>query len=332
MIPHKEIDNLRNKLIAIIYNAVATKNGCIGMYYKNLGDVHTVNQTEEEYDTTPIAIITHSDKNFALGGVEAVTVYDIYIRDNKLICFVSNETGDFFEEPIDLVAIDSLNNIINWLYEHNFAKQENEISDNMLDKILEDENLCESILDTMVEQHNTDDTSPGRQMAQIIRAYKNNDCRGMILGFCGWELPSLIAKATGADEYNLFIGGSLFSKMEKHIKTTYPLWTPSDNEGIHQLIKEEFDRIKNIVCEEYDFNDDQYKEIFNGKSPFTDVFPELQRHILHNIQTSHTRGNESWQKLIDSLTLLYEMSSPAGMYREIASFYSFDEYANYFDN
>lgn len=328
----EQIDLVRAQLIAIIRNSVSFQKDCIGMYYKNLGEAYTIQQTEEEYDTTPIVAIIYNDKSFAFGSIEVATVYDIYIKGNQLICTMRSEFGEDLDHTIDNLAIESLHNIVNWLYEHHFAKPAYEISDTMYDTLLEDEDLCESIFHVMREENESDDTSNGRQMAQMIRAYRNNDCSGVFMGYCGWDLPTLIAKSTGADENNLVTGGSLFSKIEKQIRPSYPLWSSHDYEEIKEIIGNEFSRIKQIVCEEYNFNDEQYKTIYKDESPFDKEYDRFSQYILHNIDTSHTNGNEMWDKFINSLTLLATMSSVAAMYREVAAYYGYKELMEYFDS
>lgn len=72
---HKRIvESTKSQLIDIIYSAVEDRRGCIGMFYKNLGEVYTKQQTEEEYDTTPIVAIVHDPKSSAYGGIEGATV------------------------------------------------------------------------------------------------------------------------------------------------------------------------------------------------------------------------------------------------------------------
>lgn len=134
------------------------------------------------------------------------------------------------------------------------------------------------------------------------------------------------------DTNNLQDKVCLLSKFSKHIKASYPLWSPTDYDEVRKIIEDEFQRIKQLVCEEHNFDKEQIKATNNGDSLFLNVFHDFERKILYNIETSHTRGNESFQKLIDSLTLLYEMDSPAAMYCEIAAYFTMKRFVEYFDN
>lgn len=329
MILKKQIDLVRARLIATIHNSVSFRKGCIGTFYKNIGEHHTESKVEDEYSSSPIVVIYGQLGGY--GGYEAATVYDLFIDEGKIICTLNGEVGEDWDEPLENVQVEGLLNIMDWLYENNFAKPVYEIPDTMY-ALLEDEDLCESIFYVMREENESDDTSNGRQMAQMIRAYRNNDCSGVFMGYCGWDLPTLIAKSTGADENNLVTGGSLFSKIERHIQPSYPLWSSHDHEEIKEIIDNEFSRIKQLVCKEYNFSDEQYKAIYNGESPFDKEYDRFSQYILHNIDTSHTNGNEMWDKFINSLTLLATMSSVAAMYREIAAYYGYKELMEYFDS
>lgn len=126
--PHAQaVLAIRNTLIDMIRAVVEKQNGCIGTFYKNLGEHHTKDQTEEEWDNSPIVAIQNPTYN-CYGGFEGNTVYDIFFHpeDCMLLVTLNGEAGEDFDEPIENVQAEGLLCIVSWLAEKGFvgAKEE----------------------------------------------------------------------------------------------------------------------------------------------------------------------------------------------------------------
>lgn len=125
--PHlRAVAEIRKKLIGIIRAAVEN-HGYIGTFYKNLGEHHTKDQTEEEYDDSPIVAIQNGAYN-CYGGFEGNTVYDLFIdpEDGRLLVTLNGEAGEDFDEPIEHVQVEGLLCIVSWLAENGFVEHDEE--------------------------------------------------------------------------------------------------------------------------------------------------------------------------------------------------------------
>lgn len=124
---NSRISNIRDELIGRIRTAVQHNNGCIGTFYRNLGQHHTIDQTIEEYDNSPI-VVTHNCTYCSYGGFESNTVYDILISagNDKLYVTLNGEAGEDFDELIENVQVEGLLSIVSWLIENGFIQDEKE--------------------------------------------------------------------------------------------------------------------------------------------------------------------------------------------------------------
>ena len=136
------INSVRKELIATITNAVKTK-GCIGTFYKNVGQHHTIDQTKEEYADSPIVVVHGNPCRY--GGFEAATVYDLYLIGVHIQCTLNGESGEDWDESVENIQVEGLMCIVAWLHENNFIKLEDKISDEEINKIIEDEEKCEKL-------------------------------------------------------------------------------------------------------------------------------------------------------------------------------------------
>jgi hypothetical protein len=116
------INPAREELLLAIAGAVKPK-GCIGTFYKNTGQRHTVDQTEEEYPGSPVVVV-HNKEYRTYGGYEAATVYDLYIDGGRIMCTLNGEAGEDWDEPIENIQIEGLLNIVSWLSEYGFVVEE----------------------------------------------------------------------------------------------------------------------------------------------------------------------------------------------------------------
>lgn len=116
------ISEIRTKLTGIIRDAVE-RHSYIGTFYKNLGEHHTKDQTEKEYDDSPIVAIQNGTYK-CYGGFEGNTVYDIFIdpEDGRLLVTLNGEAGEDFDEPIEHVQVEGLLYIVSWLAENGFVE------------------------------------------------------------------------------------------------------------------------------------------------------------------------------------------------------------------
>lgn len=114
----------RNTLIDMIRGAVEKQSGCIGTFYKNRGEHHTKDQTEEEYSDSPIVAIQNKTYN-CYGGFEGNTVYDIFFHpdDGTLLVTLNGEAGEDYDEPIEHVQVEGLLCIVAWLGENGFVEE-----------------------------------------------------------------------------------------------------------------------------------------------------------------------------------------------------------------
>lgn len=177
MIEKKQIDYIRGELVAQIRRAVEKQNGCISTFYKTNGEHHTENETEEEYDTSPIVVTHNTDISF-YGNFEAATLYDLFIdkKDGGLKCTLNGEAGEDWDEPIENIQIEGLHNIAEWLVENGF------------DTDTEDETLY------CAECGSADSESLLKVGRNVIEAYQNGDVDAMLLAICGLTMKSLVKK------------------------------------------------------------------------------------------------------------------------------------------
>jgi len=188
------INLVRKELIATIANAVKSK-GCIGTFYKNVGQHHSIDQTEEEYSNSPVVVIHNKEYN-AYGGYEAATVFDLFLDEGCPICTLNGEAGEDWDEPLENVQVEGLMCIVAWLHENNFIKLESKISDEIINKILVNEEQSELFSDIFFDEMESDDEPNHKKIRQLLRAYRNNDCDNMLTALCGWSLETLISKLT----------------------------------------------------------------------------------------------------------------------------------------
>ena len=119
------IELMRAELIGKIHTIVKQNNGCIGTFYRNLGQHHSDDDSQEEFSNSPIVAICNKT-NYCYGGFEGNTVYDIFIQtnDGKLFVTLNGEAGEDFDEPIENVQVEGLICIVSWLYENKFLVDE----------------------------------------------------------------------------------------------------------------------------------------------------------------------------------------------------------------
>lgn len=116
------VEKLRKELISIISKTVEKNEQCIGTCYKNIGTHHCQANIEEEYESDPLVVNTHSHECCRYGGYNAATVYDLY-KDPvtfNLMCSQNGESGDDYDEPIEVVCLEGLIEIVKWLKRYGF--------------------------------------------------------------------------------------------------------------------------------------------------------------------------------------------------------------------
>lgn len=105
------------------------------------------------------------------------------------------KTGDVSEEPLTSFAMESLYNIVNWLYEHNFAEPEPEITDELLDKLRENPHAIKAIAAILFE--NIKPKSPkslSREVLMTLYAYREGDYEGILKTICRIDHDDLLEK------------------------------------------------------------------------------------------------------------------------------------------
>lgn len=118
------LDAIRYDLIGQIKAAVNKNGRCIGLFYKNIGKHHTEDQTDEEYETSPI-VVTHNPEISFYGNFEAATLYDLFTDEsgNRLQCTLNGEAGEDWDEPIENIQVEGLLNIVEWLIDYGFISK-----------------------------------------------------------------------------------------------------------------------------------------------------------------------------------------------------------------
>ncbi len=119
----QQIDKIRQTLIGKIRAAVKKQNGCIGTFYKNLGEHHTAGRTEEEYDDSPI-VVSRNDNNRTYGNFEAATVFDLFLDEDTLVCTLNGEAGEDWDELIENIQTDGLVQIVEWLVGKSYVEKD----------------------------------------------------------------------------------------------------------------------------------------------------------------------------------------------------------------
>lgn len=108
---------LRRKLIETITFATKKHNNFIDTYYRE-------ENSDAEYDTSPLVVAEDDSAFNRYGGYEAATLYNLFVRDDQVICTLNGEAGENFEEPITAVQTDGLIVVAQWLEEYGFIADE----------------------------------------------------------------------------------------------------------------------------------------------------------------------------------------------------------------
>ncbi len=61
-------------------------------------------------------------------------------------------------------------------------------------KILESDELREAFIETVNEEISSDDDSYDHKASYLIKAYRADDCDGMLMALCGWSMKTLLEK------------------------------------------------------------------------------------------------------------------------------------------
>ncbi len=64
--------------------------------------------------------------------------------------------------------------------------------DSEFEKILESEELREAFIETVNKEIASDDDSYEHKAFSLIKAYRANDCDGMLMALCGWTMKTLL--------------------------------------------------------------------------------------------------------------------------------------------
>lgn len=274
------ITGIRHKLVQKIKYIVSANKNCIGTFYKNIGEHHTVSKVEEEYSTSPIVVI-HGEFG-GYGGFEAATVCDLFIDDNKVICTLNGEAGEDWDEPLENVQVEGLINIIDWLKENNFLPPKDIFFEKKVEEIHNDTEKCERLGEILHEQMVSDDEPLDKVGTSLINAYLNQDVELLLFAVCGWGFRTLINKVLETDESILYEGSSLEQKMITKMRSEY-LPDNYEDDTIYELAQNEFDRIKNEICTECNFDEDTYEEQNGGDSPFDNLRENIYNEIYKRI-------------------------------------------------
>lgn len=111
--------SVRNDIVETIRETVAKNGHILGTFYKNKGITY-VDGDFPEYDTSPVVVL-HNTLNRSYGGFEGATLYELFISDSgKLTCVLNGEAGEFFNEPIENIQIESLLGILEWMEDYDY--------------------------------------------------------------------------------------------------------------------------------------------------------------------------------------------------------------------
>lgn len=281
MIYKTAITGIRNKLIHTIKHIVTSNKNCIGTFYKNIGEHHTVSKVEDEYITSPIVVI-HGNLG-GYGGFEAATVYDLFIDDGRIKCTLNGEAGEDWDEPLENVQVEGLIDILDWLKENKFLVQKDLLFELRVEEIFNDTDKCERLGEILHEQMLSDDEPLDKVGTSLINAYRNQDVTLLLFAVCGWDFRTLINKTIDIDDAVLYNGSSLQQKIESKLRSEY-LPDNYEEDTIYELAQNEFECIKNEICTECSFDEDTYLEQNGGDSPFDnlreDVYNEIYKRII----------------------------------------------------
>lgn len=108
---------IRNDIVETIRETVAKNDHILGTFYMNKG-ITFVDGDFREYETSPVVVL-HNTLNRSYGGFEGATLYELFTSESgKLICVLNGEGGEFFNEPIENIQIESLIGILEWIEDY----------------------------------------------------------------------------------------------------------------------------------------------------------------------------------------------------------------------
>lgn len=64
----------------------------------------------------------------------------------------------------------------------------------IISEILESSNKCEAFVDVLGNEIDSDKEKYSRKGRQVLTAYLENDCTGMLMALCGWSMENLLRK------------------------------------------------------------------------------------------------------------------------------------------
>lgn len=76
---------------------------------------------------------------------------------------------------------------------HSLSDNKSEMAD-MLESILCDSDQCEKFAEVVLEEIRSDEEQLHHIGSNIIKAYQNGDCDGLLIAICGWSMDSLLKK------------------------------------------------------------------------------------------------------------------------------------------
>jgi hypothetical protein len=110
---------IKNDIVETIRETVVQNGHILGTFYRNKG-ISFDNGNFPEYETSPVVVL-HNSLNRSYGGFEGATLYELFTSESgKLTCVLNGEAGEFFNEPIENIQIESLIGILEWLEDYNF--------------------------------------------------------------------------------------------------------------------------------------------------------------------------------------------------------------------
>ncbi len=111
--PTDTFELIRERLITTIRKAIEKRNGTIQI------DPHPASLLPE-----PPIVAVKGENNRAYGTFEAGTLHKLTInpRTSQVLCTLKGESGEDFQVPLHSILVESLQQIITWLFQHMLIK------------------------------------------------------------------------------------------------------------------------------------------------------------------------------------------------------------------
>lgn len=64
----------------------------------------------------------------------------------------------------------------------------------VMDDILSSEENCDTFMEVVMEEIQSDEETYHHKAHQLIRAYREGNCDDMLMALCGWSMTTLLVK------------------------------------------------------------------------------------------------------------------------------------------